>query len=522
MRHLFRNLPRLSYQAYFLVQVAVVIIGLGFAAGMLVFQLSDRDDPMDALQLNSLFEFSPDGDEMLNVMHPAWSTSEEFGDYLGYLANMAEFYANDTLIAEANASNFSEEQKEIARLMLISFRQGHADNTLLQLSEQSPPTPYANFALGEFWSQQGFLLDAGRAFEAEAQLSGDNDDRERAVDCYLERESTDDLVRLLDTPNYQHLLVEEREYIRHLQAIQERDWPQIILTTVVLQYDSIVWQIALITLLTGAAWYVFLMHTADLWREPKALALCAFVLVLGAMSAFATLFAIIVQEDYLGFTEKYDLIGGLLYCVAGIGLREELLKLLFFTPMLPLLLRKKNSLLALVVAGCVGLGFAIEENMSYFHSSNGMSGPARFLTANFLHVSATALTGFALYRACLTRGRELDYFATMFGLIVFAHGLYDAFLMVPELMDLSFFSMIIYVLMCYQMFQILEEVKPSPHRRISLSFVFTVCLSTVFSICLGWATSLIGLSGLMLLGGSTVGVGVIVIVFFKIINEPVH
>ncbi|WP_269538663.1 PrsW family glutamic-type intramembrane protease [Cerasicoccus fimbriatus] len=521
MRHLFRNLPRLSYQAYFLVQTAVVIIGLGFAAGMLTFQLSGNEDPMDEVALDSLF--GPVPEEVVDAPHFGWSAPEEFDDYLYFLVNMAEYHVVDeAMLSEVDATDFTDEQKEIARLMLDSFRQGRANATLLQLSEQTPPAPFSNLALGEFWSQQGFLRDAGRAFEAEAQLSGDNDVRERAVNCYLMRDATDDLIRLLETPDYQHLLVEEREYIRHLQAIQERDWPQIIVTTVVLQYDSIVWQIALITLLTGAAWYAFLMHAADLWRDPKALALCAFVLLLGAMSAFATLFVITIQEDYLGFTEKYDLIGGLLYCIAGIGLREELLKLLFFTPMLPLLLRKKSALLALVVAGCVGLGFAVEENMGYFHRSNGMSGPARFLTANFLHISTTALTGYALYRACLTRGRELDYFATMFGMIVFAHGLYDAFLMVPDLMDLGFFAMMVYVLLCYQVFQVLEQVKPATHRRVSLSFVFTVCLSAVFSICLGWATSLIGLSGLMLLGSSTVGVGLIVIVFFKIINEPVH
>ncbi|WP_309398052.1 PrsW family glutamic-type intramembrane protease [Cerasicoccus maritimus] len=522
MRFLIRNLPRLSYQTSFLVKTAVLLIALGFGAGMLSYSLDDDAQFRSALYFDGLNFESPLLD-LANTIDDTTHEPEDFAHYLQFLTNRAQLYViDDNFMQGIEETKYPPDQKQIARLLAQSLKANSASPELLALSNQTPPAPYSNFALAQLWEMQGFGRDAGRAYEAEALITGDNDTRQLAIDAYLNKSAFRELVRLLDDPNYSHLLVNERSYLEYQRAVIERDWPQIVLSTVVLQYDDLVWQIVLITLLTGAAWYVFLIHAGSLWPQPKNLAICAFAILLGMMSAMSTLLAITVQEDYLGFTEKYDLIGGLLYCIAGIGLREELLKLLFFMPMLPILLRKKDPLLALVVAGCVGLGFAVEENLSYLHQSDGMSGPARFLTANFLHISATALTGYALYRAFLTKWRELDYFASMFGLIVFAHGLYDAFLMLPNLMEFSIFSMTIYVLMCYQMFQIMEQIRPHGHRRVSLSFVFTASLSAVLAVSLGWSTAQIGMDGLRALGVSVVAVGVIVIMFFRVINEPIR
>ena len=88
-----------------------------------------------------------------------------------------------------------------------------------------------------------------------------------------------------------------------------------------------------------------------------------------------------------------------------IGLREEALKLLLFVPLIPFLLNR-DDLEILTVAGLVGLGFALEENINYFQASAGLSAVGRFATANFLHIALTAMCGLTLTRAIVHRGED--------------------------------------------------------------------------------------------------------------------
>jgi len=62
-----------------------------------------------------------------------------------------------------------------------------------------------------------------------------------------------------------------------------------------------------------------------------------------------------------GLVESDQLVPGLRYNILGIGLREEFAKLCCLLPLMPLLLRQRSELAALLLSACVGLGFAIEE-----------------------------------------------------------------------------------------------------------------------------------------------------------------
>jgi len=535
MPGLFSNLPQLSYRTSFLWKVAMSVVALGVSVGFAFYLLTPKDPEAFvetfAPELDSpMPEVIPEENlppEEKPKKPPKNAVDDKGDDFSRQLTIWAtdahRQMVNESFLRAIAESKFSPEEKEIARLMVDSIQKGGQPNAnLVALTEENPPAKYSFFALGSVWLERGYLVHAARCFEREDNAWDNELARSNAALLYTLEGSYQDLIRLQDNPRYQELLEPQRDQIAYERAVAERNWPEIIKQTLIYQYTGFGWQFMLIGLLTGIAWFAFLMHTARLWARRGDMALCGVAIVLGALSTTLTLLIITLQEEVLGFEEKYDLIGGLLYCVAGVGLREEFCKLLLFTPLLPWLVRKKDPLLAMIVAGCVGLGFAAEENVSYLHMSAGIGGPGRFLTANFLHISTTALTGYALYRVCVNGWRELDYFASMFGMIVFAHGLYNAFIMLPALMEYSLFSGTIYVLLCYQMYQILDSLRPRSHQKISLSFVFTLALSVVLAVCLGWVISLAGFNGIRILGAEIVSVGVMIIMFFRLINEPLQ
>ena len=109
--------------------------------------------------------------------------------------------------------------------------------------------------------------------------------------------------------------------------------------------------------------------------------------------------------------------------MSGIGLREEVAKLLLFAPML-FVLRRATSAEVLAVAACTGLGFGTLENVSYFTGQHGTSVWGRFMTASFAHAAMTGLTGLALWQA-VRNSKWLPHFSMVFIGVVLFHGLWD-------------------------------------------------------------------------------------------------
>ena len=221
-----------------------------------------------------------------------------------------------------------------------------------------------------------------------------------------------------------------------------------------------------LALVTGICWFIFVLQSLKVqgWADPR-LWLAIVAVLLGILSIWPTLFFIFWQEFGWGLKESQSLIGGLRYNILGIGLREEFAKLLCVLPLMPFLLRMKSELAALLICGCVGLGFAVEENIGYFVRESGTSVVGRYITANPFHMTMTGLVGLAVYRGLRSPRDWGPHILSTFGLMVFAHGLYDAFGTIPLLMDYSLFGFIIFALVVYQFFRELRELRPEVATR---------------------------------------------------------
>jgi RsiW-degrading membrane proteinase PrsW (M82 family) len=276
-----------------------------------------------------------------------------------------------------------------------------------------------------------------------------------------------------------------------------------------------------LAVLTGACWTAFALQAIQIrGRRDGRLWLSLAALVLGVVSIWPTLVVDLWQERRWGLVPSEDLTAGVRYFALGVGLREELAKFCCFLPLLPWCVMRRDELAALLMAGCVGIGFAMEENIGYIAASSGLVTMGRLLTAVPIHMALTGLLGLAAYRACLWPVPCGPQLAAMFVVLALAHGLFDAFQALPALVDYAIVSQLIFVFLIYQFF---HELRPKQALRVepvSLTANFLFCASTVAAATFVYLSATVGFraAGDMLAMGA-LGQGVMAYLFLREMPE---
>jgi RsiW-degrading membrane proteinase PrsW (M82 family) len=162
-----------------------------------------------------------------------------------------------------------------------------------------------------------------------------------------------------------------------------------------------------------------------------------------------------------------------------VGIPEESVKLALFSLFIPVLLRRRSASRAALTAGCVGLGFAFDENLGYYLHEGGHAAIGRFITANFLHIAWTGIAGCALYDLCRSRFHRATEFLAAFLGVCAAHGIYD-FASTPsaQFLGVDLAGIIVIVVMARMYF---DRLRPDDGELRSR----TVSATAVF--CLGCA-----------------------------------
>ena len=274
-------------------------------------------------------------------------------------------------------------------------------------------------------------------------------------------------------------------------------------------------------LITGCCWLAFALQTLRIGSAfDKRIWLILLAIPLGALSVWPTWFFSFWQEYRWGLEESKSILGGLKYFIFGVGLREELAKLICLLPLMPVLLKWRSEFSALLASGCVGLGFATFENMSYFQRSGGGDAVGRYLTANPFHMTLTGLVGLATYRA-LRNPRDWggQALATL-AMAVFAHGVYNSFGAVAGLTDYGIVSIIVFALVVYQFFHELRELRPLGRETVSLTANFLCGVSLVTAITFVYMSTMFGWdSAIDLLIPEVLSMGIMVYLFLREMPE---
>jgi RsiW-degrading membrane proteinase PrsW (M82 family) len=158
----------------------------------------------------------------------------------------------------------------------------------------------------------------------------------------------------------------------------------------------------------------------------------------------------------LGFGLGRTPVHQLFYCVFGIGLTEEFVKLVPFFIILFFTRQINESTDYVIYASVSALGFALMENIGYFYPSGLSRIVGRAVTATFFHM---ALSSFAVYGLVYAKYKKKSilYFFLSFSIACILHGLYDFFIIVRgslgELRPFAFLLLLVSIVFYARIFR---------------------------------------------------------------------
>jgi RsiW-degrading membrane proteinase PrsW (M82 family) len=269
----------------------------------------------------------------------------------------------------------------------------------------------------------------------------------------------------------------------------------------------------LLTFFAASVWFMIVIQFGRFsWRR---LATCILGLFLGIISVTATLYVLILQENVGGMNSGGNWLEETIYFVVGVGVREEVVKLAFFAPLIILLWKERDDIGALLAASCVGLGFCLQENVSYYQGGETIA-LTRFLTANFLHLAWTGLLGLAFFRFCRSPKRYWETFlATFIGVI------YDSLLGIPEFGNYAVLGFVIIFFVAQHYFHKAAEHSDANQHVLAPLAVFLAGTSLLTGVVMNYAAWRAPFTASLLeVGFAVLSIAPVALVFVNQFKEP--
>lgn len=377
---------------------------------------------------------------------------------------------------------------------------------------REPPMPWANHLLAREASVQqehaeaaSYLAREGLSFPDERR-----EDLDAAFDIWLKLDDWDTIdARLADDRT--RALVGAR--VKYKVAVHDCDWRAAVRWLPSMWVPSLSSTGLVMSTIAALGWAFFLARLGKAGARPAfRLPLYVVAFGLGVLSVIPTMFLVTIEEAKLRLVETGDPARDVLFFVFGVGLREELSKLLLFLPLLPILRRWGDKLDVLVCGAMVGLGFAAEENLGYLAHENLTTGLSRFLTANFFHMALTGTLASALDDFVSDREKHAADFMRTSLFIVGIHGGYDFLLTQSS----SYFAMTAFVFLTRLFLGAVDVARRRADRGITPLHAFVLAVATVTGVSLAYATIAVGpQAALLVMGGGLLGEAIIVYVFVR-------
>lgn len=480
--------------------IAFVIVGLG-VAGAWLFQkplvevVQQEDFKVQTLR-DELAKDQPDAGAVLEMLPRAAMIG-------------IEDVPADTWIS---SSKLSQTDKLVAIAYWTSLRledgfEPSAD--LLYYAYYVNPLRYANELIGDHYLAENDYKKAVAYYQREAKFPDARMAREKLVTAAIKARDRAAIRALSDNPEY---LKEFRPEHRLYLAALDRRWPDLVPPLQEIQTRLVEPVPATLAAIAGLIWLIIALQAI----QPRGIFSFRIILpllgvVAGMASTFPTLLSGLWMEEMFGLRYSGGFVDDALFFMLSVGPREELAKLLLFLPFVPILLIRRSRLEMLVTAGCVGLGFAVWENLIYFKQFGSAVAFPRFLTANFFHLALTGLNGLAFCEA-LRHPREFPAFFGTFALTVAAHGAYDTLASLEHLQIMMLGAMIIYMLVALWFFRNLRILRHPGTDQLSIGATFVIGISLLAATILVQASREIGFVFTMSIFGA-VGFGMIMVAY---------
>lgn len=238
----------------------------------------------------------------------------------------------------------------------------------------------------------------------------------------------------------------------------------------------------------GAMLWLGYFKKIDLFEKEKPKNL-AIAFTLGYLTPTLTLWVYLVGE-ILGFNFNGNFYNDLIYSIFGVGLIEELTKLLAILIVLRLVKHSINEPLDyLIYAGIVALGFSIRENYIHFNNYGSQIITGRTFISCLVHIINSSICVYGIYRFKLfNKGNNTINAVVGVSLAIVSHGLFDFFLTL-KIADLytPIFSTIIYLIGINFWIQMLNNaINFSPF----FNYQKTLITTTLYKTIIGWYTAI--------------------------------
>ncbi len=297
--------------------------------------------------------------------------------------------------------------------------------------------PYLNKSLGAAYEATGRLDEAEAHYRREIALSADVGGAYSNLAALLQHEKrTDELRELALNPDVRKHI--PKRVLRYLALSQANGHDYV---SEMLLLRSFNWMGFTGALLILCAWFFYLKQI-DVF-EPEPISFTVLMLTAGMLFSLLATPLYDILDFYLDFRLTGNSSHDLLFCIFGIGLLEESVKILPVLLMLRFTRTINESVDYLIYGSLSGLGFAFMENLLYFNHDGLAHISARALSAVVLHMTLTSLVMYGLfYSRYRKKPYPVLYFLLTFGAACVVHGVYDFWLLAKgwagELSILSF------------------------------------------------------------------------------------
>lgn len=481
----------------------LVILLLAFAAGIAWLVQAPTKPVKRALAsqaelMEQLKSFAPDAGRVFQLI----------------LITRAELAAD--LGDQVTASALLSDGKLVANALIESIKvgEGEPNARMLILAHQPVPVPGANESVAELYAARGEISQAKEYFLRELTVNEDPRLRARLISL---------LVRHGDLASLQGF-VKDAAFAPYMDsalklklALHRRDWAASARELTNVEMEAFQTGPLILALVAGAAWFMIVVQAGQPIRWVSYRTIVPILAVIAGFAAsWPAHFVSAFSEEVLALRETGEFLPDLAYYMGSVAPREELIKLAFLLPFLPLLIIRRSPLETLVVSGCVGLGFAIEGNLQIYQHGGPGEAFGRLLTANFFHFATTGLLGLSFCKFLFAPGRKFTSFvATALG-VIFARGVYDAFMSIPGVGILAAGSMLSFFIVSQVVFYQLRRWRDQSTDQLFLAATLVISLTVLTGSTLVCAAMQIGFQqAVSAMTANFIALGIVVIVFFR-------
>lgn len=505
----------------------VLISFLSFATALTVWSYMTRNATPDERVMRAV-----QNDDLESAEQISWQILQKNPDDLARWIRFVDVHALMTGDEEDDSPNPTVSQRSVHQL-IARMRDARARTiasywydartattapdpaAVTRLADSNPPPKFANYVLARVAVYQKDWRAAANRFEREGLGSPTEGQRNlrRALAIWIDHNAWNEVRKRVHDPRYDRALDAS---LRLDIATHERDWLRILVwiwPAGFVHWNA--WPI-LLAVLAAALWLVIAVRLGRVQDGvPGRRQLYALAFILGILSVYPTLVTITVEEEFFGLKELGQFVPDLIYFIFGVGLREEGWKIILFLPLVPALLRRGSRIEAMTCGALVGLGFAAEENIGYFHRFGAQATLPRFLTANFFHMSLTAVVALSVFDTLRGRATPRDRFNVAFPMAITIHGAYDFFLSTKDMPLSSIFSTVLLIIVSRQFLRQLLIASSKAEERGAL-YLLIASMALITGVSYVYATTLVGPWGaLRMIAVGIIGVAIVIYMFVR-------